>query len=274
MNLFKIAQENAASLEAQLNQIMDKSSPATKLCLADFQNWVLDEAGISINMKAAVLSIFMTTEKHQNIHEWAAEQAELSLRPRQEILEEKLGKYYDRRLAFDNAFEDGTRFRYGALNAGGVGLSLFGDFCMVLNRSFMESLNDAVYLPDDSLVCCFNELHQFDVEAVRRKVCPHTHRHYLVVIKHATVVQQTSREQWGRVILADGNYIEAIFTADIMPDHIAEVRVKKDKYDELFNLAFDDFGRKLDEAETAQVLHFVQILKVTRRRSISLEVLP
>ncbi|MBF0531313.1 MAG: hypothetical protein HQK55_18995, partial [Deltaproteobacteria bacterium] len=139
------------------------------------------------------------------------------------ILEEKLGKYYDRRLAFDNAFEDGTRFRYGALNAGGVGLSLFGDFCMVLNRSFMESLNDAVYLPDDSLVCCFNELHQFDVDAVRRKVCPHTHRHYL---------------------------------------------------DELFNLAFERRGRQLSEADSALMLHFVQILKATRKRSIPLEVLP
>ncbi|MBF0509857.1 MAG: hypothetical protein HQK57_13150 [Deltaproteobacteria bacterium] len=274
MNLFKIAQENAASLESQLKLIMDQSAPDTKLCLETFQNWFLDRAGISINMKAAVLSIFMVTGKHQNIHEWAVEQAELSGRTRQDILREKLGGYYDRRQAFDYAFDDGEGFRYGAFNAGGVGLSLFGDFCIVLSRTFMEALDDAACLPDDSLECCFNKLRQFDEDLVRRKACPHTHRHYLAAIKHAAVVPQTTKEQWGGVILADGNYIEAIFMAKILPDHIAQVRVKQDKYDELFNMAFDAFGRKLHEAETAQVLHFVQILKETRKRSISIEVLP
>ena len=74
-------------------------------------------------MKLFVIGDLLNGRAYQNKHEWAHEQVGHSGRTPDEILRENLGSYYEKRIAFDNAFNDGVRFRYGALNAGNLGLT-------------------------------------------------------------------------------------------------------------------------------------------------------
>ena len=102
-------------------------------------NWT-----ISINMRQWVLNNFLIAGKYKNIYEVRREQGEelRSVRDleisEEEALELHLGGYYNSRVAFERTFEDGEKFKYGALNRGGFGLKRYGDYCVVLKLGISE----------------------------------------------------------------------------------------------------------------------------------------
>jgi hypothetical protein len=126
-----------------------------RLCFKQFAAWVEAEALISINVKLFVIVELLNGGRYQNTFEWAQEQAVLSGRSVDDALRERLHKFYDKRVTFDRAFNNGEQFRYGALNGGGVGLPEYDPYCVVLTRTFQRSLTDIAWLPGDSLKICF-----------------------------------------------------------------------------------------------------------------------
>ncbi|HYA41687.1 MAG TPA: hypothetical protein VEF34_10310 [Syntrophobacteraceae bacterium] len=275
MNLFEVARANGPRLEERGAEILSSLHPESRRKIEEFRIWIFEEARVSINLPPAVLAELTSGETYRNIYESAAEQAVLSGRQKDEILRERLGKYYNRRIAFDMAFSNSEKFRYGVLNAGGAGLTAkFGVFCAVLNKDFLEPSEDMAYLPNDSLVCCFDELGVFDKNRAKRLAASNSHRHWLATIKHAVAVQGIPKELWVQDIVKDDDYIEAIFTSPVSLESLGEVRILKTRYDELWHMAFDDLARKRSDAEKALMKAFARILKAVREGRISLEVLP
>jgi len=272
-NLFRIAQTNAASLEEQLKEVQANMDPQAAQKLADFLSWFLAEARISINLPAAVLATFSRGGVYLNIHAWASEQETLSGRGAVECLRERLGTYFDRRLAFDTAFENGEKFVYAAVNAGGPGLSSrFDTFCVVLAPNGSCSPETAAYLPGDSLDCCFDESGAFSLELVSRMICPHPHCHCLAAVKLGQRATLTPRQSWPSVVLSDTDYIEVVLASAPGFNEVAEIRVHRRIYDDLWNLAFANFARKLSDAEKALVLDFTYLVAESREGKFRLEV--
>lgn len=273
LNLFQIARENAKGLEKQLADAISRCDNNAQVTINEFTKWLFDKASVSINLPPYILAHFIQNRTYYNIHEWSREQEALSGRPREACLREKLGTYYDRRMLFDGAFQNGEQFRYGTLNAGGPGLvTKFGMFCIVLDKDFLDDI-ELAYLKDDSLFACFNARGEVDWLKVGSIVAPHSHRHVLAAIKHFDVIPTTSDKEWARHILNDNSYIEAVFTEPFSREDIHKIRVMKDNYDELWNLAFSDFGMKLTGADKALVSDFTTIVKGNKQGLFVLEVL-
>ncbi|WP_295390832.1 hypothetical protein [uncultured Thiodictyon sp.] len=128
MDLFEIARANTAPLE-QRTAALQASCPTDgplATAMAAFVDHIRAQGRIPINMRPWVLSRFLSRGHYQNIYDWATEMADLSGRPRDALLAEKLGTYLTARRTFDGAFADGLCFRYGALNIGGVGPTRYG----------------------------------------------------------------------------------------------------------------------------------------------------
>lgn len=262
MNLFAIAAENIASLETRLTECLAGMEPDSAQAVQRFAQWVEEYARIAVNMRIPVLVELLEGRPHHNIYEWAQEMSPLAGKTVDELLGERLGPFYDRRLAFDDAFDDGRRFRYGALNGGGTGLDSYGAWCVVL-RSKPEQ---AACWQGDSLAS--------DVNHIARCAIAYSHRHSLVAAERAGSAATSVAGRWPALILSGKAYFEVVFLDPIDLAAIDAVRVAHSTYQELWNLAFDAFGKKQGEAERALVSDFVRIFKAGKQGTIHLEVLP
>lgn len=271
MNLFQIAHDNASSLEAQLEEHRQRLADGELDSFDRFAERIRIAALVSMNMRPWVLTE-VVLNGHQNIYEWATEQSVLSGRPQREILNEKLTTWFERRLRFDTAFDDGEHFRYGALNVGGVGSTRYGNFCVVLKGAFLEGLTTLAYLKNDSLRCYFTHAGLVDDMRLRAEVALHEHRHYLAALKHASALSRGSDSEWAQMVCSDSEYIEAIFIGDVSMPEIEEVRVQRTEYERLWNLAFSDFGSSRKDEERALLNDFVVILRAAGNGQLKLKV--
>jgi hypothetical protein len=271
LKLVEIADANASALITRYEACHRAKPPAEASQLERFAEHVQKTGQVSVNMRPFVLSNLLADEPHRNMYEWAQDQADLSGRRVTDILREKLGTYHDQRLAFDISFENGKKFRYGALNTGGIGTSNYGQFCVVLKADFPASTPTFVYLQGDSLKTCMNPGGTLNETAVRTGCSRHDQGHLLAAIKHSDDIPRTAEDTWPAVLCSNKDYIEAIFERPLSADDIDKVRVTDADYQNLFNLAFADFTRKLSPAEAAEANDFVQILRAQRDRPVSME---
>jgi len=140
LDLFALAQANAASIEEEFGSLISSKSTEESKRLHEFADFILKAGLISINVRLHVLVELVSGRVHQNTYELAEELSQLSGRSATEILQERLQDYFDKRKNFDSAFSNGEQFRYGALYAGGVALTAYGPYCIVLDRGYQESL--------------------------------------------------------------------------------------------------------------------------------------
>ena len=270
MNLFEVADQNGPALADRFKEAKDARSSDDAAILDRFAERVIQDGLVSLNMRPWVFSTLLAKGRYQNIYEWAQEQADLSGRSVDEILHEKLGSYFSGRIAFDACFEQGRRFRYGALNIGGAGPTRYGAFCVVLASGFSQGSGPVAYLMRDSLNDYVDVNGNVDTEGIRLDAALHGSRHHLTALKHSDTVLSVAEHGWPSLVCSDSGYIEAIFLADVTRQEIDEARIPEQEYQRLRALAFDDFSRCLDEGERALVQDFVDILRAARDDTIIL----
>lgn len=270
MNLFQLAADNEAEFVNRFQQAKQCSQDGGQL-LDDFAACVEGAARVSMNMRPCVLSNLASGRKHQNMYQWAEEQASLCSRSVEEILREKLGRFFSRRINFDDTFQDGRRFRYGVLNIGGVGAGHYGIFCAVLNSDFVAPDTLIAYLMGDSLTTYMPTETEVDITILRQEVATHSHRHYLVALKHAGEFATSNCSEWATMVCCDDRYTEAIFVKDVDVSSIAVVRMEETEHTRLFALAFDEYTQHHDDATHSLKADFVRILQAEQEGHFHVE---
>jgi hypothetical protein len=272
MDLFTVAQSNGSGLAARMAAVAASLPPSDRPSLERFADRVRDDGRMSINMRQGVLLTFLLSAKHQNIYEWAEGRATRSTtKTAQEIIRERLGTFYELRIAFDSFFVRGAELRYGALNIGGVGASRYGSYCSVVKDIGAPKFQVA-YLRADSLKTYMLPGPRVDGPAVEQDAAPHRERHCLAGIKHAAEVVKRLDAAWPEVLCNNDDYVEAIFVGDLAPDDIECVRMTKADHEDLYDLAFEDFRTKLRPADHLEIDTFIMTLDELAKRGIRLEV--
>lgn len=278
MNLFTIAASNGASFPERIEELRAELPEGERGALDRFTDRALRDGRVAINMRQSVLSSFLATATYQNVYDWAKARARRSTKTEDAILRERLGAFYDRRVAFDRAFEGGERFRYGALNIGGAGATSYGSFCAVIGERAPAELFDVAYLPGDSLktylhaACDDPGRAVVDADAIQRDAAPHVNRHHLAALKHGRGVCASPEPRWPSLLSSATDYIEALFVGDLRPSDLQCVRMARSDHDVYFAYAFEDFRAKLGEADRVLVESFVTILEQLEARGVALEV--
>jgi hypothetical protein len=274
LDLFAIAVANAPAIEQRFQAVIEKMPLEGAAVVKRFASWVEAKALISINVQLFVVRNILDGAVHQNTYELAEDRAGLSGRNAEDILHERLQDYYPARIGFDRAFTDGEKFRYGTMHAGGVGLTDYGPYCMVLTRGFLESLNQVAYLPGDSLRICLRADHSVDEDAVRHSAAPHTHRHIMVAAECSTDIPSEDEGVWPQLLASKDRYFEVIFIGEVGINAVECVYVKKAEYAARWESAFESFGAKLDPASRALVEDFVHLRRSVVKGKVRLEVVP
>jgi hypothetical protein len=272
-DLFAIARGNALVIEERFEVVVAGMGAQEAALAREFASWVETEALISINVPSFVVGELLAGRACQNTYELAGELAAVSGRPAEDILRERLKDHYERRIAFDGAFNGGQNFRYGALNAGGPGLTQqYDPYCVVLKRTYQDTLTDLAYLPGDSLKICFGGAGaSLDEDAVRRSPAPHSHRHVLVAIERAAEVPTSDKHEWPKLVAPEGRYFEVIFVGEVLLEAVECVRALKTEIKRMRELEFANFGRKLDPGERALADDFVVLRRGALEGKLRLE---
>ena len=272
LDLFAIADANAPAIEERFQAVLAEMPAERAALVREFASWVRTNALISINVKLYVVGDLLNGEPLRNAYEFVDELARLSGLAAEELMRGCLKGYYERRVAFDRAFKDGERFRYGAMHAGGAGLTDYGPYCVVLTRGFQESLAEIAYLPGDSLNICFAADGTLDGDAVRRCATPHTHRHVMAASARATEIPALDKGQWHKLVALQGRHFEAIFIGDVSLQAVECVCVLKAENDQMWELLFASFGREAEDAERALAHDFVVLQRGVAEGRLRLEV--
>lgn len=271
LNLFQISQGNTTGLVQRYNNFLLQLTDSRKSIWESFCNQIIKKLQVSINMRPHVLVNFLCNSTYLNVYESVEEKVSISRENVKDILRELLGDYYLRRIAFDGSFDDGHRFRYGALNIGGVGATQYGTFCTVLNLGFPEKNGQIAYIKHDSLNGYTDTAGNFNRDLFQEDVAPQSHCQYLATLKHADeIIEQEGK--WSTMLFSNDDYIEAIFIAPLSPNDIDEVRITQQEYNQIWELCFNSYSKKLTDPQKAHANNFLQILLANRRNRITLSV--
>jgi hypothetical protein len=274
VNLFETARANDESLKTRFEALLADAEGDSRDALQRFSERVERDGRISLNMRLSGLLGFLVADRHQNIHEWATEEAGLTGRPKDEVLQEKLGPYCPRRVAFDGHFEDGEQFRYGSLNIGGAGLSHYGEFCSVLGVHVSVDRAEVAYLKGDSLETYVSADGTVDDDAVREDAASHNRRQCLATLKLSEAVPTTPPETWDSLLCSDdrNDFVEAVFTGETRPADVETVRIGCTDHDRYFDDLFESTRGTLGDADGRLVDLFIRVTEMLADRGLALEV--
>lgn len=125
-------------------------------------------------------------------------------------------------------------------------------------KIFVDSV-EVAYLPYDSLSTYVGPGNKVNLKAITSDVACHEQRNILAAIKHAEDLDTLPETEWSKVLCSGNDYIEVIFTHEVVPSNIFEVRYPKSYHDILFDFAYEDIKGELSEAERFMVEGFATI---------------
>jgi hypothetical protein len=270
-DLAQLAARNISRLEDDFQSFINCKPDTEKTVIVEFSEWVRDTCRLTINTKIHVICDVIKNGKYKNIYDAAEEYSSLLKVTEDALLRAWLGRYYERRMAFDREFKDGDKFIYAALTAGGGGVRDYDPYCLQLVEQFYSTVNTIAYLPGDSITICFTAAGKFDEAKTSEMITPHSHRHLLAACRNGSAAIVSPKSDWPRLLNEKTSYIEAIFIGDVTLEQIHKVQVLKSEYDRLMSLILRTIGRRLEVAEHTLVDSFRQILTASRDRIIELE---
>lgn len=278
-NIFEMGDKNSDYLKSQYD-LLKQTYQNSLQDLEAFVELIEKEWTISINMKLLAIHDLLVLGNYENVFEYyeSIEEAfdiKISL---DKALEIRLKSYKPKRMAFNSCFNDSERFKYGALNIGGLGISMYGEFCVVLKKSEIERYISLVFIKEDSLNEYVDTNYNVDYNRMSKDVANRDHVHFLVAIKHQGSIKTIQKHQWAQMICCNKQYVESIVQDDVINDHVEVVRISKEYHKRMYEILFDTVYKKTKSKIKAELfgkefklLKDVKIL--LKRKGIRLEVI-
>ena len=239
-NIFEMGDKNSDYLKSQYD-LLKQTYQNSLQDLEAFVELIEKEWTISINMKLLAIHDLLVLGNYENVFEYyeSIEEAfdiKISL---DKALEIRLKSYKPKRMAFNSCFNDSERFKYGALNIGGLGISMYGEFCVVLKKSEIERYTSLVFIKEDSLNEYVDVNCNVDCNRMSKDVANRDHVHFLVAIKHQGSIKTIQKHQWAKMICCNEQYVESIIQDDVINDHVEVVRISKEDHKRMYKIMYD-----------------------------------
>lgn len=271
MDLFQVARDNAEALSRRYESMRDAMGTAVPP-LDRFVAAVERDGRLAVNLRPTVLLRFLALEGgYHNVYDWADDLERRTGQPQQDLVRELEMDYYDRRMAFDRLLVRSERLRYGALNLGGLGVTLFGDYCLVFQEAFAAGLAELAYLWGNSLETYLLPGCVVDEAGLRRDACPHPHRHFLAALKHGAEAASLEEDRWPVLVCSRNGFIEAIFVGSSVPGDLQAVRMDQSDFELYSAFLVDAALGRLSGSDRHVVEEFDILLSLLEKHSVALE---
>lgn len=236
-DIFELALNNAAALTENFQSLRSSLSDPSLIEFDAFCDVVRLHSRIAINMRHSGINFFFHKGRHYNVYELARVKSAETGAPVEEILKGRLGKYYNLRTTFDSHFVKSQEFRYGALNIGNAGTGRYGEFCLVLEKQYLE-IEDLAHLKNDSLNSYFAGM-ILNERLLYTDLAPNSLAYMLAAVKHVKEACKGDRPKWSHLTCNNSDYVESIFVADVTPQKLQAVRVSEADYLRITDLIFE-----------------------------------
>ena len=243
--------------------------------LIDFAQFIGEKCAISINMLPNTIIKFFILGEYKNVNESRDDmihelEATRGIHISQEIaIKNRLGKWYNSRKIFEDTFDNGKKFKYGALNIGGMGSEKYGDFCVIFSRSRLANTK-AVFIKEDSLKYVTDS--KVNKEKLKNDVADMDHVPYLAVLKHKEDIKMNGLDHSPHIICNDRDYIESIIQEDLLISHIEKIRINSESYDK-YQLYLNNYlTSHLEDLERYIFYDYLHIIQFLKKNGIKLEV--
>jgi len=277
MDIFEIAGQNWDNLKRYYCLLKGRCKDQNELdVLNKFAGTIKDEWTISINMRSFALTNFLIAGAYMNVYERKKEIKKHLKRfkletPVEEAIRKHLGSYYKSRTTFDRMFENGEKFKYGALTIGGLGLREFGEYCVVIKRKQSKDYVSLAFIKKESLDYVDGD--QLDIKRLRQDVADRESVHFLAVLKHEGDIKSIPADEWASLICRDGCYIEAVTADDILNNHIERIWISKEDCYLYYVYLYMDYLSSLPDFEKHVLFEFLNIQELSKKHGIKLEVI-
>jgi len=273
LNLVALAEANGSRWEATFRDLSGRHT-----ALAEFAQWVQESSRISLNCGWSTVTHLLKGDCLKNHHELAREKAERDGSNPDDHLRASLKEFYQRRVAFDHAFENGEAFRYGALNGGCVGLENYGPLCLVLGMEKQESLEaSACLLPGDSLFLCTNATEDFDESRTTDLVGAFRQRAIYVSTNRFEAIAMSQKAEWLRVLLNSDNRkdgcVEVIFVGTVTIKDLEAVRLSQAAHDAAWNAVFAAHAPDARISTKATAADLTAFFTAVRHKALPMEII-
>lgn len=274
LNLFAMAEANASRWESRFRELAGVNGR-----LAEFAQWVDETSRISVNCGWSTMSRLVRGESLKNHHELAREKAKREGGNPEDHLRARLKRFYERRVTFDRAFENGESFRYGALNGGCVGLENYGPLCLVLTVAKQESLAaSACLLPGDSLFLCTSAAGELDEGRARELAGSLPVRGVYASVHRVEAVAPGDRTGWARVLLnaddREKRCFEVVFVGTVASRDLAAVRLSRAAHEAAWKAVYAAHAQEARISSKATVADLTALLTAVRNDEFQMEIIP
>lgn len=166
------------------------------------------------------------------------------------------------RMGFEALWRDGSRFVYGAVNAGGMGVEhpSFGSFCLVIAEPARAADAIAVF-PSDSAQRYGSATGVPDRERARAEAAAWRDRGHIATIERGSEATTTVRPAWPWLICNPGRYLETIVAPGPQLDAVDAVRLRETYLERLDDLTVAGSEDPLQAATEQRELKALETLR-------------
>lgn len=136
------------------------------------------------------------------------------------------GAYFARREAFEDLWEHGRRFVYGAVNAGDMGAEDFGPICLVLPYPERQGFAGLGVFPADTVQRYTDAAGTVDEALAVSEATAWSDRADLATIERGHDVQMTAEADWPLVLCCKQGYLEVVLAGELPLRALAEARLR------------------------------------------------
>jgi hypothetical protein len=285
LNIFELAENNSVHLEKEYQLLKERCDENKSSLLDDFAKKVQTGWKLSINMKDRELGGFLDAGEYISIRKLKEKQADelidldaMDISEKESELEESLRrhlkKYYQLRKIFDSAFANGEKYKYTALNIGGVGIIRYGSYCIIIDGEQTHNYKTMAFIKEDS-ADNYVESQKLSIDKLAREISDKNYMHLLAALKHEAEVEIHAPGDWAGMICNNDSYIEAVTEDDIRSDHIKSVRIERGYFNSIYrDSLIKEFKREpMSEGELYRLAVIKHIFTELEKRGIELELI-
>lgn len=277
MNIFELSERNSKNLKNQYKTLVARKEPDIVWKYSQFSAYFNKNWTISFNLKPSDLTRFLIDSNYKNAKQvltaYKNDLEELGYRdaPLKKALEKRLRDFYKKRKKFEDAFDGGKDFEYGAVNIGGCGPTKYGPFCVVLKKQKIGKYSTLAFVKKDSL-SYFDTKNNLDLERLGRDLANRKCIHYLAILKHKLYIHKLRSRDWCSHICCNKRYIEAITKDRISNKDIMSITISEKEFRRYINLLHNNYNSELSETEkqTFEILN--NTINLIKKEGLKLEV--
>lgn len=176
------------------------------------------------------------------------------------------GGYLRGRQGFEDLWENGRRFIYGAVNGGGSGVEGFGPVCLVLADVQSGSVDALGVFPEDTVKRYVDANGDINHELACAEATAWEDRAELGVLERSEEASATTAADWPGLLCSADDYLEIVITGPLSLEAVIEVRLPA-----ALRVRLDELRAKsvlevpITDVELAEV-HAYDVLHAWRRR--------